>query len=351
MRRGFPCERALIAAVLLGLLSTGCRRSQVWLGRTSSATVSTVSMPPAADSGTTETLPTPGTTSDAGTARDAAGVGAVATPAAGSDGAAPAAASGSAPPSLPRLPTARGPCPELTNGEAKFAGITTRLWVGAERPGEGALMLYFHGTGSNPDEVTGMLGSTLDEILEQGGIVAALAESTGRGTDTGTGTWSTGDLETADEIVACVTDGGRIDPRRIYAAGCSAGGLTVGTMLYLRSSYLAGAQLNSGGTILSNHLEDPTHVPALIVSHGSNTSDIVIVNFAMLGAELAIQVATDGGFAVECDHGGGHCGTPERIREAQWQFLMAHPFGTKPSPYANGLPQGFPRECHIAQSR
>lgn len=212
-------------------------------------------------------------------------------------------------------------------------------------------MLYFHGTGSSTDEVTSMLRSTFDEILAQGGIVAALAESTGRGTDTGTGTWATGDFEIADEIVACVNESGRIDARRIYAAGCSSGALTVGAMLFARSSYLAGGQLDSGGTIVSNPLQDPTHVPALIVSHGSSTADIVIINFATYSAELATKIATAGGFAVECDHGGGHCGTPPRIRDAQWQFLMAHPFGIKPSPYANGLPQGFPSECHIATPR
>jgi poly(3-hydroxybutyrate) depolymerase len=199
--------------------------------------------------------------------------------------------------------------------------------------------------------VTNKLGATLDEILAQGGILAALAETTGRGTDTGTGTWTTGDLGIADEIVACVNDSGRIDPRRIYAAGCSAGGLTAGTMLYLRSSYLAGVQLDSGGTLLKNQLEDPTHVPALIASHGSIAQDLVIVNFATLGADIAAQVSSAGGFAVECDHGGDHCGTPDHIRHAQWQFLMAHPFGIEPSPYANGLPQDFPSECSIARAR
>lgn len=347
MRRGLLCERVLIAALLLGLLSTGCRRSQVWLGRTIPGVMTTEPSAAAAESGTTTTLPAQGMSADAGLDRDAGG-----TPAAASSSAVPAADSGTpARPGWPKLPSARGPCPALASGDTKFADVATRLWVGAERPGQGPLVLYFHGTGSNPDEVTSRLGATLDEILAQGGIVAALAASTGRGTDTGTGTWATGDLEVADEIVACVNDSGRIDSRRIYAAGCSSGGLFAGTMLYLRSSYLAGAQLDSGGTLLSNHLEDPTHVPALIVSHGSSMSDIVIVNFANLSAQLATQIASDGGFAVECNHGGGHCGTPDRIVKAQWQFLMAHPFATKPSPYANGLPQGFPRECQIAEAR
>jgi hypothetical protein len=250
----------------------------------------------------------------------------------------------------PKLPSARGPCPELLTGEAKFAGFKTRLWIGAGKLGAGPLLIYWYGAGSSPSEAEGSLGAVFDEILNQGGIVAVPAESTGKGTDTGIGTWSTGDLDVADEIVACAIARGAIDPRRIYTGGCSAGGLIAGTMTYLRSGYLAGAQLDSGGTILHEPLQEPMHAPAIIASHGTNSADVVIVNFAELSAEIAARIAGDGGFAVECDHGGGHCGTPARIRAAQWQFLMAHPFGTHPSPYANGLPAGFPNECRIVRA-
>jgi hypothetical protein len=126
--------------------------------------------------------------------------------------------------------------------------------------------------------------------------------------------------------------------------------LIAGTMVYMRSGYLAGAQLDSGGTILNEPLQDPEHVPALIVAYGLRSTDMVIVNFAELSIELAARVTGDGGFAVRCDHGGGHCATPMSLRAAQWQFLMAHPFGTRRSPYEAGLPSGFPRECRIAQA-
>jgi poly(3-hydroxybutyrate) depolymerase len=233
-----------------------------------------------------------------------------------------------------------------------FAGLTTRMWVGTRMPGQSApLLIYWHGTGSSPAEVESFYGQQLDQILAQGGVVAALAESSGYGQDVGTGTWSTGDASIADEIVACTVQQRSIDPRRIYTAGCSSGGLMAGGTLYLRSSYIAAAMLDSGGSVLSLELEDPTHVPAVIASHGSASTDIVIVNFATLSEDFTMQVAGRGGFAVVCDHGGGHCGSPPAIRAAQWRFLSDHPYGTGPSPYANGLPPEFPEECRIATPR
>jgi hypothetical protein len=31
------------------------------------------------------------------------------------------------------------------------------------------------------------------------------------------------------------------------------------------------------------------------------------------------------------------------------QFLADHPFNTKPSPYANGLPPGYPAYCKVVK--
>jgi hypothetical protein len=30
-----------------------------------------------------------------------------------------------------------------------------------------------------------------------------------------------------------------------------------------------------------------------------------------------------------------------------WKFFYDHPFGTRPSPYAGGLPGGFPGYCAL----
>ncbi len=54
-----------------------------------------------------------------------------------------------------------------------------------------------------------------------------------------------------------------------------------------------------------------------------------------------------GGFAIDCDHGGGHEGPPAPLRAASWEFLQMHPFGANPEPYASGLPASFPSYCQI----
>jgi hypothetical protein len=360
--------RLLIFVLSLAWLGFGCQQSQIWLGHARDAGTL------AADSGSTNAaLPTQGTDPDPSTSLTLLDAGSsnsgeeptrtpdvpVSTaPAAGIDlatagSSAPAADGGSQELDklYPQLPSARGVCPPLVDGEAQFDGTPVQLWVGPETATPGPLLLYWHGVGSTVEEARSKLGPVMDEILAQGGIVAAPASSTGRGTDTGTGTWATGDLDIADEIVACTYSRGRIDSRRIYADGCSAGGLLAGAMAFLRSSYLAAVQLNSGGSIIWEPPQDPAHMPALMVSHGSAESDIVIVNFADLGGELAVRVAAEGGFAIECNHGGGHCGTPANIAAAQWQFLQDHPFGTQPSPYAAGLPADFPSECVVVRGQ
>ena len=59
----------------------------------------------------------------------------------------------------------------------------------------------------------------------------------------------------------------------------------------------------------------------------------------LAGRAYLDDVKAKGGFGIECDHGGGHL-IPDDIAASAWQFLKAHPFGTKPSPYAAGLPAG-----------
>jgi hypothetical protein len=135
--------------------------------------------------------------------------------------------------------------------------------------------------------------------------------------------------------------------RRIYTAGCSSGGVQAGVMAYLRSSYVAAAIPNSGGTVAQFELEDPAHVPAIMTAHGRTGLDVVIIDFANASRVLAADIAAQGGFAVDCDHDRGHCASPPELKNAQWQFLKDHPFGVTPEPYASELPASFPRYCSI----
>jgi dienelactone hydrolase len=185
----------------------------------------------------------------------------------------------------------------------------------------------------------------IDEIRSMGGIIVAFGDTTG-GTVTASGTAIFGedDLEVTDLIVACAVRDHNIDPRRIYVTGCSAGGLMTGTMASLRSSYVAAAVPNSGGATFPHDLDDPSHVPALMTIHGG-ASDYVGVSFSQTSATLDSHFDSEGGFVVNCDHGGGHCANSDLYDET-WDFMKAHTFGA-PSPYAARLPESYPDYCSI----
>ncbi|HMI91610.1 MAG TPA: hypothetical protein VK509_09625, partial [Polyangiales bacterium] len=199
-----------------------------------------------------------------------------------------------------------------------------------------------------PTEASGGLGSAIQEITGDGGIVASFSTTTGEGTNTGNNVWYTGDFKMADIILVCATQQLNIETKRIYTGGCSAGGLQAGAMVYGRSSYLAGAMPNSGGVVRGGALEASGggHVPALITTHGAMGTDVVVIDFSTTSMSQCMDIAKKGGLAVDCDHGGRHCGSPAAVKTAQWQFLKDHPFGAE-DPYKGTLPAGFPAFCKI----
>jgi len=232
----------------------------------------------------------------------------------------------------------------------RFVDVDVQLWVGARASGQrGPLLIYWHGTGSSAQEASTMLHDAFDDILESGGIIAAPVSTSGRGRSAGADTWYDGDLEVVDRIVACATAEQAIDPARIYTAGCSWGAVQAGALALQRSEYVAAAMLNSGGLVDSLSPSEPSHVPAIIAAHGALRTDVVIVNFSEASERLTATIAAQGGFAVDCDHGGGHCGASAELVRAQWEFLKAHPYFAQPSPYSDGLPESFPEICQISR--
>jgi poly(3-hydroxybutyrate) depolymerase len=232
----------------------------------------------------------------------------------------------------------------------QFNGHDVQLWVGtatadAARP----VVVYWHGTGSAASEAESMLSPVFDKILAQGGIIASLSDTTEEGDITSTGTWYTGDFAIVDELIGCLGAHANIDAQRIYTAGCDSGGIQAGALAYARSNYIAAAMLNSGGQVAPFALQDPRRAPALITAHGEQGRDVVIVDFADISEALTKDLVSKGGFAVDCNHHGTHCGASPELIEAQWEFLQAHPYGVAPEPYSAGLPDGFPSYCEIVE--
>jgi hypothetical protein len=249
----------------------------------------------------------------------------------------------------PIIPDISGACPDFKAGTSTVTvmGSTATVIAGAKKEGTGSLLFYWYGTGKLGD-VSFLPQAIKDDISAQGGITFALNQSKTTGGDcSGTGTWGIDDMKVADQVVACAVKNYGINPKRIYATGCSAGGLMTGCFGIMRSNYIAAVAPNSGGvTIGYGKLQDPMRVPNAITMNGG-TGDNVIVNFGNTSEGYDNYILHYGGFAVNCIHSMGHCGAPAALYQSAWQFMKDHPFGTKPSPYANGLPSGFNSTCKI----
>jgi hypothetical protein len=147
----------------------------------------------------------------------------------GGDGTGDGGGDGSEPSMLPQV---KGSCPALKDGNVSLDGATVRLWVGSK---PGPLYMYFHGTGTSPGEIDQGIPGATSSVKSEGGIAASWDQSNGRGTTTGT-IWYTGDLEAADQLVACGIEQGLVDTTRIHVAGYSAGGLQTGAFIVERAN-------------------------------------------------------------------------------------------------------------------
>ncbi len=229
--------------------------------------------------------------------------------------------------------------------------VQVQVWAGTKASTPAPMLVYWHVTGGTSSEAVGGIGlptAVAQEITDAGGLIVSPQNSTGAGNDTGNSVWFTGDFDVADQLVACAFQQYNLDPRRIYTAGGSAGALQAGTMVYERSNYLAAALPNSGGYATGGRrFQNPNHITPVMTVHGAPGLDVVIVDFSQQSLFLAGDVAAHGGFAIDCNHGGGHVGALDDVKMAGWQFFKDHPFGVWPEPYAMGLPASFPTYCKI----
>jgi predicted esterase len=291
---------------------------------------------PAPDVGAGGAMPVPPVT-EAGMGGSAGAGGGMATP----DG-----------PTPTKLPAATEACPTLAPGDVTLLGKRVHLWMdmAATEAADGPLLIYWHGTGSNPVfEAPVGLGPGVDATVAAGGIVAGFYSEACMGCrTTGNNVWYHEDFARADELVACAIEQVGIDTRRIHTAGMSAGGLQASAMVYTRSNYLASATSYSGGIIpiFSDTMpQDPANKLAVMIVHGGPT-DQVVIKFQDASNMFKADLVSKGHFAFICDHGMGHT-IPMGINVSTWQFFQDHPYGTDPPPYASALPAGFPSYCTL----
>jgi len=251
------------------------------------------------------------------------------------------------------LPRASGPCPTFADGTITVhpagGARDVRIWMSpAARSLHGPLIFYWHGTGNDPGQAELALGSDGIAAIEGlGGIVAAPFH------DPAAGTWpwylvagtQELDLQVADEVLACAIADVGIDLRRIHSVGFSAGALHTAQMSYRRSGYLASVVTYSGGQSMPIPDQDPDNRFAAMIFHGG-ANDRVLVGFQQLSEMYRDDLRASGRFGFLCNHMSGHK-IPTDATAAVGRFLADHPFDTSPSPYAGGLPPGFPPYCQL----
>ncbi len=256
----------------------------------------------------------------------------------------PSTAQGS---SQPIIPEVSGECPQWSSGVISFMGLGgIRIEAGSKAAGPTAPMVfYWHGTQSTSDEYDRMASAVKDGVLREDGVIVSFQDTTGGDLLSGTAVFGESDMALVDQLAACAVRDHNIDPNRIFTTGCSAGGLFATALAVLRSNYIAAAAPNSGGLILPSAFQG-AFVPALMTMHGEPGRDVVIVDFSDTSRTADDQFKSSGGFVINCDHGGGHCGAGGLAPDV-WEFFLAHPYGATPSPWSSSLPSGFNSSCDI----
>ncbi len=252
----------------------------------------------------------------------------------------------------PVLPAPTGICPTIQSGDVTFApvGIAPRKVKLALDPSatmRGPLVIYWHATGSSPVEAAYSLGATHDEIVAGGGVIATPYSDA----DAGTFEWfivnqspRLDDFILADEIVGCLAD--HFDHARIHSMGMSAGGLQTTAFSFVRATYIASVATFSGGIPdgFNPTNADPANKFAALIFDGGDTDNVFGVDFQAASETYRAMLEASGHFAAICDHGQGH-EIPLDAAPSIAKFFAANPYGAWPSPYANGLPAGFPSYC------
>jgi hypothetical protein len=240
-----------------------------------------------------------------------------------------------------KLPMPSGTCPEFASGEVMVtpAGEAARrviLWSG--QGSGGPLVIYWHSTGATPAEATVALSGAIEQITGAGGVVAAPYPGANEGMYPWVSTTPAA-LKVADEIVACAITKKGINPARIHTLGYSAGGLMSGSLAVQRSSYVGQT------STMRATFEDPTNKLSGLLFHGGPTDMAGTTTYPTAANSYVMTLRGNGGAAIVCNHNMGHM-MPSDGPAAVLRFFEDHPFG-KPSPYAAGLPPGFPAYCML----
>jgi hypothetical protein len=246
----------------------------------------------------------------------------------------------------PTIPAVTGDCPTFVDSTINFMGLGGIQIAAGSKPASATapMVFYWHGTLGSSGEYALQAAAVAAGVRAEGGVLVSFNGTTGGDLLSGTFIFGETDFELTDQLVACAVKDHNVDPRRIFATGCSAGGLFSTAMAARRSSYMAAVAPNSGGWTVPVVFETD-YTPPLMTIHGLAGLDVVAVDFSVTSATADAAFKNRGGFVINCDHGGGHCGGSGLAGDI-WEFFKAHPYGVKPNPWTS-LPAGFNASCEI----
>jgi hypothetical protein len=247
----------------------------------------------------------------------------------------------------PVIPQVNGACPTFVSSTITLMGLAGIQIVAGTKPAGATapFVFYWHALGSSADEFIRNATAVRDGVVAEGGVLVSFQGSTGGDSLSGGALFGAGDFAVGDQLVACAVRDHNVDPSRIFATGCSFGALFSAAQAAQRSGYLAAVATNSGGWA-SPVAFQTAFTPGLMTIHGVKGTDVVIVDFSETSARADAAFKQRGGFVINCDHGGSHCGGTTLARDV-WQFFRAHPYGVSPEPWQSALPSGFSPVCKI----
>ena len=138
----------------------------------------------------------------------------------------------------PTIPAVKGDCPKFANGTVTFMGLGGINIVAGAKPASptAPFVFYWHGTGSFAGEYASMAAAVSSGVTGEGGVLVSFQGTTGGDGLSGTSIFGKGDLDIGDQLIACAVRDHNIDPKRVFATGCSAGGLFSTNQAVLRSN-------------------------------------------------------------------------------------------------------------------
>lgn len=249
---------------------------------------------------------------------------------------------------VPRL----ADCPDLVAGRNTLTsgGVPRALEVvlpaSYDPQQDWPIVLVYHGFGG---DIASMLDDAdLRRYADDLGVILVVPQALEEGGSTIWDAFSDPrtnlDAVLFDDVVHCAQQSFSVDPARVHVTGMSNGGLLTGYLAATRADVIASSAPMSGG-VTTTWIDTGASMPMLVVWGGE--ADVAFdQDFDLLAADMIDQCLDRGWFVAACDHGLGHTLDPSFW---PWvlQFLLEHPRGVAPEPYAAGLPPTFPGYCGL----